>query len=53
MAKLEVPKPKPIKTVPKIIDYIFIEYTNNRSAYQILICKSGNSKHMKVQLLVQ
>lgn len=40
LAKVEIPKPKQVKIGPKIIDCIFIRYTNNSSAYRFLVHKS-------------
>jgi hypothetical protein len=38
---LVVPNPKNVKMRPKTIDFVFIEYVYNSSAYQFLIYKSS------------
>jgi hypothetical protein len=40
LAKVVVPIPKKIKIGPKTVDYVFIGYAHNSSAYRFLIHKS-------------
>jgi hypothetical protein len=40
LAKVTVPIPKKIKIGPKIVDYVFIGYAHNSSAYRFFIHKS-------------
>ena len=40
MAKVEVPVPKKTKIGPKTMDYVFIGYAQNSSAYRFLTYKS-------------
>ena len=40
LAKVVVPGPKRVKIGQKTIDYMFIEYANNSSAYRFLVHKS-------------
>ena len=43
LAKVAVPPPKMVKLRPKAIDYIFIGYTHNSSAYLFLVHESNIS----------
>ena len=41
LAKVVVPNPKNVKIGPKTVDYVFIGYANNSSAYWFLVYKSN------------
>ena len=38
---MAIPPPKKVKIGPKTVDYIFIGYAHNRSAYRFLVHKSN------------
>ena len=52
LAKVAVPSPKKTKIGPKTVDYVFIGYANNNSAYRFLICKS-NIPDMHVNTIIE
>ena len=44
LAKVAVPTSKKVKIGPKIVDCIFIGYTDNSSAYRFLVYESAYTK---------
>ena len=39
LAKVDIPNPKKVKIGPTPIDYVFISYANNSSAYRFIVYK--------------